>query len=434
MAVAPDQVEPSIERALGSRPDVLPGRSLRPALGQRRRTCVARAPCVLRGGSPQDLSRSQSRRDLSVGQPEAARRPPADPHVPPGRPSTRGSSGTADLERDGHPVQPGAPDRDGRAIRHLIVIQTVNEERELARPPRDPPPGPRGALRRMPRPDRDARRAPRARARLQSGADLAGLAHYEIDYARGTAYADDRFFDLCGTPPGSARATSVHPASGWITSIPDDRARVLEARELLHAGQLESSRAEYRYLHPTQGQRWIHHLATCLPARFQRAADGLLRRLSRHHRTHPGRRGAGRPESPPHPGAGGGARDDRPRAPRRRHPTARRPGHRRRPGRACGDGRGAPARRCERIREELGRVSEDVHSLAYELHSSVLDELGLVEALRTACERLRRRRRVEVRLDLDPTTVEPSRDSALCLFRVAQEALNNVSRHSGRAA
>jgi signal transduction histidine kinase len=82
------------------------------------------------------------------------------------------------------------------------------------------------------------------------------------------------------------------------------------------------------------------------------------------------------------------------------------------------------------LREGLVRISEDVHSLAYQLHSSVLEELGLVEALRAACERLGRRSRVEVSLDLDPKADRLERDAALCLFRVAQEALNNVFRHS----
>ena len=91
---------------------------------------------------------------------------------------------------------------------------------------------------------------------------------------------------------------------------------------------------------------------------------------------------------------------------------------------------GAQAEAMRALREGLVRISEDVHSLAYQLHSSVLEELGLVEALRTACERLGRRSRVEVSLDLDPKADGLGRDAALCLFRVAQEALNNVARHS----
>ena len=49
------------------------------------------------------------------------------------------------------------------------------------------------------------------------------------------------------------------------------------------------------------------------------------------------------------------------------------------------------AGRCMRVREELVRLSEDIHTLAYQLHPSVLQELGLVEALRVECERRGRR-------------------------------------------
>ena len=52
---------------------------------------------------------------------------------------------------------------------------------------------------------------------------------------------------------------------------------------------------------------------------------------------------------------------------------------------------GAQAEAMQAVREGLVRLSEDVHSLAYQLHPSVLEELGLVEALRTECERLGRR-------------------------------------------
>ena len=86
------------------------------------------------------------------------------------------------------------------------------------------------------------------------------------------------------------------------------------------------------------------------------------------------------------------------------------------------------------VREGLVRLSEDVHSLAYQLHPSVLEELGLVEALRAECERRGRQGRIDLPVDLDPLPAASAKDAALCLFRVAQEALNNVVRHAGARA
>jgi signal transduction histidine kinase len=80
------------------------------------------------------------------------------------------------------------------------------------------------------------------------------------------------------------------------------------------------------------------------------------------------------------------------------------------------------------------RLSEDIHSLAYQLHPSVLEELGLVEALRAEGERRRRQGRLAVSMDLESLRVVIGKEAQLYLFRVAQEALNNVTRHSGTDA
>lgn len=82
------------------------------------------------------------------------------------------------------------------------------------------------------------------------------------------------------------------------------------------------------------------------------------------------------------------------------------------------------------VREGLVRISEDVHELSYGLHPSILVDLGLVEALKAEGERLSRRNPVEIQFRVSgvPDVVPP--DPALCLFRVAEEALHNVVRHA----
>ena len=95
---------------------------------------------------------------------------------------------------------------------------------------------------------------------------------------------------------------------------------------------------------------------------------------------------------------------------------------------------GAQAEAMTAVREGLMRLSEDIHSLAYQLHPSVLEELGLDEALRAECERRGRQGALDISVDLDPLPAVVGKDAALCLFRVAQEALNNVARHAGARA
>ena len=82
------------------------------------------------------------------------------------------------------------------------------------------------------------------------------------------------------------------------------------------------------------------------------------------------------------------------------------------------------------IRGELVRLSEDVHDLSYRLHPSVLDDLGLVEALKAECDRVARSQ--SVRVDVEAEKLPPTlpRETALCIYRVAQEALRNIVRHA----
>ena len=86
------------------------------------------------------------------------------------------------------------------------------------------------------------------------------------------------------------------------------------------------------------------------------------------------------------------------------------------------------------MRTELVRLSEDVHALSYRLHPSMLDDLGLADALAAECDRVARHG--DMRVDVQTRDIPESLSSAasLCLFRVAQEALNNAVRHAQASA
>lgn len=94
------------------------------------------------------------------------------------------------------------------------------------------------------------------------------------------------------------------------------------------------------------------------------------------------------------------------------------------------DARGAAARG-QVLHGELARLGEDVHALSYRLHPSILDDLGLAEALKAECEQVARHAPLRVEVDVRDVPKELPADAALCIFRVAQEALRNVSRHAG---
>jgi formate hydrogenlyase transcriptional activator len=97
-------------------------------------------------------------------------------------------------------------------------------------------------------------------ARLAAAADLAGLAFYEVDFGERTVFVDNRFRDVCGIPPEPQ--LGLKALEFWIEHLhPDDRQRVLDLRQEMHEGKLERLNVEYRYLHPTHGEKWIHHVA-----------------------------------------------------------------------------------------------------------------------------------------------------------------------------
>ena len=73
----------------------------------------------------------------------------------------------------------------------------------------------------------EARRA--SESRLAAGADLAGLAFYEVDFGEGVMYVDDRMRDLCGIPP--ERTVGLQALEFWMEHLhPDDLERVMHMR------------------------------------------------------------------------------------------------------------------------------------------------------------------------------------------------------------
>jgi two-component system sensor histidine kinase UhpB len=82
--------------------------------------------------------------------------------------------------------------------------------------------------------------------------------------------------------------------------------------------------------------------------------------------------------------------------------------------------------------QESVRASlEDLRRIAIELRPEALDDLGLESALAVLCDRLAERSSLEVTCRIADDMPELSSDVELVIYRIAQEALTNVARHSG---
>jgi len=86
------------------------------------------------------------------------------------------------------------------------------------------------------------------------------------------------------------------------------------------------------------------------------------------------------------------------------------------------------------IRRDLVQLSEDVHALSYALHPAILEDLGLIEALKAECARFGAVDGIPTSFRAAGDIDEPARAVSLCLYRVAQEALRNVARHSSASS
>src|SRR5712664_124145 len=73
----------------------------------------------------------------------------------------------------------------------------------------------------------------------------------------------------------------------------------------------------------------------------------------------------------------------------------------------------------------------EVRTLSYLLHPPLLDEAGLEDAIREYVTGFTKRSGVQVELEMSPRLGRMARDVEMALFRVVQESLTNIHRHSG---
>jgi PAS domain S-box-containing protein len=80
--------------------------------------------------------------------------------------------------------------------------------------------------------------------------------------------------------------------------------------------------------------------------------------------------------------------------------------------------------------ERLKELSSDIHDLSYRLHPRSLERLGLTEAIGGLCHGIGERRSIQLVFEERDMPDSIPDDAPLCLFRVAQESLRNVVKHS----
>lgn len=82
------------------------------------------------------------------------------------------------------------------------------------------------------------------------------------------------------------------------------------------------------------------------------------------------------------------------------------------------------------IRTQVDEITRDIQSLSHDLHAAKLEYLGAIPGIRSWCIDFGARYKIQIVFSSDVRTSLPG-GVAVCLFRVVQEAIQNVVKHSG---
>jgi two-component system, NarL family, sensor kinase len=92
-----------------------------------------------------------------------------------------------------------------------------------------------------------------------------------------------------------------------------------------------------------------------------------------------------------------------------------------------------PDRLVKESLELIGELTKEVRTISHLLHPPLLDEVGLSSALRLYLEGFAERSKIQADLEIPNDFGRLSRDVETTVFRVVQECLTNIHRHSGSA-
>lgn len=82
------------------------------------------------------------------------------------------------------------------------------------------------------------------------------------------------------------------------------------------------------------------------------------------------------------------------------------------------------------VKRDMAAISDGVHALSRRLHPAMLDELGLAAAIETECRAAFERSGLIVHVRLEGALDRVGRDAQLALYRIVQEGLRNIQRHT----
>ncbi len=95
-------------------------------------------------------------------------------------------------------------------------------------------------------------------------------------------------------------------------------------------------------------------------------------------------------------------------------------------------GNGLQAVLDEKIFPSLQSLNTDVRQISHRLHPAIIDDLGLVPALKSLIDEFREREQMPATLLTQPVPEHLPSTTVITLYRIAQESLRNVAKHAGK--
>lgn len=287
-------------------------------------------------------------------------------------------------------------------------------------------------------------------ARLTVAIDVAGLGFYEMDEDLRVSFFDDRLRALVGI----TLAEEQHARDFWLAHIhPEDFLRTHDHSHRVLFGGVDLFKGEYRYLHPERGVIWLQQLSRVLERNADGAAVrtiGVIQDITERKQKEESllkseaalkdsqkdlRRLAGRLFSVQEEELSRLSRELHDDLTQRLAGLAIEAGKLERLGETSEQALPYESLlSISRIKEQLISVSEDVHRISRQLHPTILDDLGLVRAMESECLALQLREKIEVVFRHENVPDRIPKYISLCLYRVVQEGLKNIVRHSGATA
>jgi PAS domain S-box-containing protein len=83
--------------------------------------------------------------------------------------------------------------------------------------------------------------------------------------------------------------------------------------------------------------------------------------------------------------------------------------------------------------QQILDIGEGLRQISHRMHPTVLEYLGLSKALEHLCGEFSKREGIPVKFDSDQLAIAVPRSIGACLYRIAQEALRNISKHANAA-